>query len=106
MATLHIFAVTRPTCGTGTRAEPLDHLLRLTRRLTFDGLVALRFQVGHLLADQVEAIEQPLNLRPGGRGKGLAGGGAQLPEPLATVAPQWVVLAGTEHGQHRLDPVD
>src|SRR4030095_10524661 len=24
--------------------EPLDHLLRLTRRLTFDGLVALRFQ--------------------------------------------------------------
>src|SRR3954463_15421923 len=50
--------------------EPLDHLLRLTRRLTFDGPVALRFQVGHLLADQVEAIEQPLNLRPSVRGKG------------------------------------
>src|SRR4051794_7456658 len=86
--------------------EPLDHLLRPPPRLALDGLVALRFQVGHLLADQVEAIEQPLNLRPGVRGKGLVEGGAQLPEPLATVAPQWVVLAGTEHGQHRRDPVD
>src|SRR5919206_2959974 len=61
--------------------EPLDHLLRLPRRVTLDRLVALRFQVGHLLADQVEAIEQPLDLRPGVRGKGLVEGGAQLPEP-------------------------
>src|SRR5215207_8533969 len=86
--------------------EPLDHLLRLPRRLVLDGLVALRFQVGHLLADQVEAIEQTLDLRPSVRRKGLVEGGAQLPQPLAAVAPQRVVLARTEHGQHRLDPVD
>src|SRR3954454_17661352 len=53
-----------------------DHLLRLTRRLTFDGLVALCFQFGHLLADQVEAIEQALDLCPRVRGKGLVEGGA------------------------------
>ena len=72
--------------------EPLDHPLRLPRRFTFDGLVALRFQFGHLLADQVEAIEQALNLRPSVRGKGLVEGRAQLPQPLAAVAPQRVVL--------------
>src|SRR3954464_1689808 len=49
-------------------SEPLDHLLRLPRCLPLDRLVALRFQVGHLLANQVEAIEQPLNLRPSVRG--------------------------------------
>src|SRR5215211_1437848 len=31
---------------------------------------------------------------------------AQLPQPLATIAPQRVVLARAEHGQHRRDPVD
>src|SRR4051794_14208915 len=61
-------------------SEPLDHPLPLPRCLTLNRLVALCFQFGHLLTDQVEAIEQALDLRPSVRRKGLAEGGAQLPE--------------------------
>src|SRR5215212_12237017 len=86
--------------------EPLDHLLHLPRCLTLDRLVALRFQFGHLLANQVETIEQALDLRPSMRGKRLVESRAQLPQPLAAVAPERVVLTRTEHGQHGLDPVD
>jgi len=57
----------------------LHHPLRVPQRPALDHPIALRFQFSRLLTDQVEAIEQPLDVRPGVWRKGLAKGGAELP---------------------------